>query len=200
MPESKLSSIIKKGGIAVIPTDTIYGMVGSALIPETVKRIYKLRKRNLKKPLIILISNLNDLEKFNIQISLEEKVFLKKIWPNPISVILPVPPAYRQARSHKWNYLHRGTNSLAFRIPKLLSLRNLLRQTGPLVAPSANLEGEKPAITIDEAKKYFGNQVDFYLDGGKIESEPSTLVELNSGRIKVLRNGLFKVTAGYIDP
>ncbi len=175
--DEKLVSVLNNGGIAVIPTDTIYGIVGSALNPQTVKRIYKLRKRSKKKPFIILISSLNDLNQFNIELTKKQIDFLKNIWPNPVSIILPS-----------------GKKSLAFRMPKNEKLLQLLKKVGPLVAPSANFEGEKPAEDIGEVKKYFGNNVLCYIDKGKIISKPSTLIKLNNdGSTKILRQGEFKL-------
>lgn len=176
---------LKLGRIGVIPTDTIYGIVGSAFIPETVEKIYKLKRRATDKPFIILISSLNDLNHFNIKLTDKQKNFLKKNWPNPFSVVLPVS-------SEKWKYLHRGTNSLAFRLPKDQKLMEIIKQTGPLVAPSANFEGEKPSETIDEAKKYFGRGVDFYVDGGRMVAKPSTLIEITDDSVRVLREGDYK--------
>lgn len=184
--DSKIVNLLKNGGVGVVPTDTIYGIVGSALNPETVEKIYTLRKRSADKPMIILISSLNDLNHFNIQLTEKQLKFLKNIWPNPVSIILPVV-------GEKWKYLHRGTNSLAFRIPKNEKLLELLRAVGPLVAPSANPQGEKVSETIKEAKRYFGNQVAFYVDGGKIAAKPSTLIELSDRLVKVLRQGEFKL-------
>lgn len=168
---------LKAGGIGVIPTDTIYGVVGSALNPGTVERIYKLRKRATDKQFIILISKLSDLKKFNVSLIMKQIKFLKKIWPNPVSVVLP-----------------RGKKSLAFRMPRDKWLINLLKKVGPLVAPSANPAGKKPAETINEAKKYFEERVDFYVDGGKIKSKPSTLIQLNDDcSFNMLRQGNYKV-------
>ncbi len=184
---NQITKLLKAGKIGVIPTDTIYGIVGSALNPEIVEQIYKLRKRALDKPMIILISSIKDLDKFDIKLSDKQKKFLEKNWPNSLSVILSVT-------DEKWEYLHRGTKTLAFRIPKEKSLLELLKQTDPLVAPSANFEGEKPAETIAGAKKYFGNNISFYIDGGIFSSIPSTIVELNEkGEAKVLRQGEYKV-------
>lgn len=183
---SKIISLIKDGKVGVMPTDTIYGIVGSALNPQTVEKIYKLRKRAKNKPFIILISSLNDLDHFNIQLTEKQRKFLQKIWPNPVSVILPCP-------DDAWKYLHRGTKTLAFRIPKSPWLIKMLKKAGPLVAPSANYEGGSPAETIDDAKKYFGNEV-FYVDSGKLKSQPSTLIELQTdGSYKILREGNFKL-------
>lgn len=179
--------LLKVGKIGIIPTDTIYGIVGSALNQETVEKIYKLRKRSLDKPFIILISSVDDLEKFDISLTEKQKEFLEKNWPNPLSVILPY-------FSQKFEYLHRGKHALAFRMPKDEELLELLKATGPIVAPSANPEGKKPAETIIEAKKYFGDKIDFYVDEGKIIETPSTLIELNqNGDIRILRQGNYKI-------
>lgn len=175
-----LKEALKEGQVAVIHTDTIYGIVGSALLPDTVERIYKLRKRDLNKPFIILISSVDDLRRFDISVDKKTKEILHELWPGPVSVVLNIPPP-------RWDYLHRGTKSLAFRVPKDKKLLTLLKQTGPLVAPSANPEGEKPAQSISEAKKYFGNQVDHYVDGGKINGKPSTLVKIENNHLVILR-------------
>lgn len=177
---------LKNGQVAVLPTDTIYGIVGSAFNQEIVEKIYQLRRRATDKPMIILISSLNDLNHLNIELTNKQKEFLQRIWPNPVSVISP-------CRSEKFKYLHRGTNSLAFRMPKDERLLRILVETGPLVAPSANFEGEAPSETVEEAKKYFGNLV-FYVDGGKVKSQPSTLISLNQdGSYKILREGNFRL-------
>lgn len=90
-------------------------------------------------------------------------------------------------KSTKFQYLHRGTKSLAFRLPKKKPLRELLEKTGPLVAPSANPQGLEPAKNITEAKKYFGDMVDVYVAGGKLEGKPSKLISLLEKKPKILR-------------
>lgn len=184
---SQIIKLLREGKIGVIPTDTIYGIVGSALNPITVEKIYLLRKRATHKPFIILISSLNDLNHFNIELTKRQKGFLEKHWPNPLSVVL-------QCNGPRFNYLHRDTNSLAFRMPKDKKLLEILKQTGPLVAPSANFGGEKPSENIEMAKKCFGDRVDFYVDGGEVKSIPSTLIKLNNdGPWDTLRQGAYKL-------
>ena len=179
---NQINRQLKLGKIGVIPTDTIYGIVGSALNPQTVEEIYKLRKRSTDKPMIILISALSDLKKFNIDLKPKQVDFLKKIWPNPVSVVL-------SCSSKKFKYLHRGRNSLAFRIPKNELLLKVLQQVGPLVAPSANLEGEPPAKNIEQASRIFAEKVDFYVDGGEVNHQSSTIIRLSDeGLPAVLRN------------
>ena len=184
----KLAEILKNGGIGVIPTDTIYGIVGSALNKKTVERIYKLRRRNLKKPMIVLIGSINDLKLFGIKTNLKIKRILSKIWPNKVSVILP-------CKDKKFSYLHRGADSLAFRFPKNKKLISFLKKTGPLVAPSANWEGCKSSKTIKEAQKYFQDNVDFYIDSGIKKSSPSTLIEIDNGEVIIIREGAVNICA-----
>jgi L-threonylcarbamoyladenylate synthase len=171
---------LQKGSIAVMPTDTIYGILGIALNKKTVERIYKLKGRNSKKPFIILISSPKDLALFKVTIDKKTETVLKKVWPGKVSVILPCPGA-------KFSYLHRGMKSLAFRLPKNKKLLELLKYTGPLVAPSTNPEGFPPAKTITEAKEYFKDEIDFYIGGKKIESSPSRLIRLKNNKIEILR-------------
>lgn len=184
----KAAPILRQGGVGVAPTDTIYGLVGSAFSLAAVTRIYRLRRRDPKKPCIILIGDWRDLARFGLKLTTADKKILRGYWPGPVSVTLPLPP-YKSATTVKdLYYLHRGQKSLAFRLPRPRWLRRLLRQTGPLVAPSANLAGQSPAATIKEARAYFGNQVDFYLSaGGRVTGKPSTLIKISRGKIAFLR-------------
>jgi len=187
-PERFVAGLLKNGAVGVMPTDTIYGIVGSALRRDTVERIYHLRKRDPEKPMIILIASPGDLKSFGISPSPRTKKILGNVWPGKVSVVLPCP-------SKKFHYLHRGTKTLAFRMPAPPHLRRLLRATGPLVAPSANFEGEEPARTITEAKRYFGENVEFYGSAGRrTASKPSTLISLDAqGNVTILRKGAAKV-------
>ncbi len=164
----KLIEVLKNGGVAVMPTDTIYGVVGLALNQDTVKRIYEIKKRNPEKKLITLISDWDEVEKFGMDIS-KFKSNLKILeFKEPTSVIL---------------------GELSFRVPNNPFLRELLSQTGPLVAPSANREGLPPAENISQAKEYFGDGVDLYVNGGEVKGKASRLIKLHkNGTVDILRD------------
>lgn len=177
--------ILKNGGVGVLMTDTIYGLVGSALSKKTVERIYKIKGRDKSKPLIILISDIADLEKFGIYLDQSLYTLVAKFWPSKVSIILPIS---RTSDVRKFKYLHKGKKSLAFRLPAKKSLLKVLRQTGPLVAPSANPQGLTPAISVAEAKKYFGDKIDFYIDSGVARRiRPSKLIKIVGDYIVTLR-------------
>lgn len=192
--DESLLSTLKKGGIVVMPTDTLYGIVGKALDMQVVERIYKLRKRAPDKPCIILIGDIGELKNFSIILSKEQKKAIEKYAlartvlasalasaEDPVSIVL-------DCADERFSYLHRGTKTLALRLPAQAGLRKFLKETGPLIAPSANTEGLPPSETIDEAKKYFGDRVDLYLDGGEIKGKASKVVRLHQdGSVTVLR-------------
>ncbi len=183
----KAARLLKEGAVGVIPTDTIYGICASALNQRSVVRMYGLKKRNPVKPVIILIASFMDLEKFGIIFNDWRKEILNQVWPGPVSVILPCV-------GKKFAYLHRGTETLAFRLPKKKELLKILSVSGPLAAPSANWEGSPPAENIGQAKKYFGREV-FYFGSKKLKGAASTLMDLSSTekKIKILRAG-----AGFV--
>lgn len=187
--DQNLINTLLENKVVVMPTDTIYGIVGLAQNKEVVERIYTIRGRNPEKPCIILIGDIKELEKFSINLSAEQKLILEKYWftlsgvegPGPISIILDCP-------DDSLEYLHRGTKTLAFRLPAPESLCNLLLKVGPLIAPSANTEALPPCKDIAEAKKQFGNSVDLYIDGGELKGKASKIIKLEkNGAITVLR-------------
>lgn len=173
---NKIIKTLKAGGVGVLSTDTLYGLVGQAMEKKTISRIYDIKGRDSKKPLIILISSTKDLKIFGVKVDDKIKIKLKEFWPGPVSIIFP-------CKMEKFKYLHRGAKTLAFRIPKKEELIRIIKKTGPLVAPSANPEGLPPARNITEAKKYFGDNIDFYLKGTKPKNKPSSIIKINNSNI-----------------
>ena len=171
---------LQNGGVGILPTETLYGLVASAFDPDAVDRIYDLKQRHHNKPLIVLISDLAQLEQFGIVVSNQLEDKLRTYWPGPYSIIL-------LTIDEQFEYIHRGTNSIGFRMPDESNLLDLITQTGPLVAPSANPEGLPPARTISEARAYFGHHVNVYEDGGTITASPSKLIDITGGTEKILR-------------
>lgn len=169
-----LVNVVKAYKIAVIPTDTIYGIVACATNEASVKKVYAIKKRTPDKPFIILIADIADLAIFNVILPIDLLTQLKDYWPGPNSIIL-------SCDNSKFDYLSRGTKSLAFRLPDDKKLTDFIRKTGPLIAPSANPEGQKPAVDIKDAIGYFNNQIDYYVDSGRIIGNPSTLIDFTSG-------------------
>ncbi len=177
------ASYLLQGDIVSMPSDTIYGLLALANDKNVVASLYALKGRQPEKPFIILISKYSQLKALGISPSLTQTKFLKKYWPGAVSVIL-------SCQDLNLEFLHRCTNSLAVRMPNNKLLKDLIDITGPLIAPSCNPEGLPPATNPEEAKKYFGNKIKLYVDGGDIKSNPSTLVSLLNSSPIVLRGSL----------
>ncbi len=181
------ASLLRRGAVGVFPTDTILGLVASALKPAAVERLYRLRRRPTHKASIILIGRRRDLAQFDLDLNSERRRFLRRYWPGPISIILPLTARGRA----RWSHLHRGGNTLAFRLPAERYLRQLLKISGPLVAPSANPAGQAPARTLAEAVAYFGPRLDFYARraaSSANRNRPSKIVDLTGKKPMVIRS------------
>lgn len=182
--------ILQAGSIGVIPTDTVYGVVARAADQAAVARLYELKKRE-DKPGTLIAADLAQLEELGLKHRYIKAV--EQFWPGAVSVIIP-------ASDPKLAYLHRGKMSLAVRIPADQKLQAILKQTGALLTSSANHPGEPTANTIEQAKEYFGNQVDFYEDGGDLsDHEPSTIIRIIDDAIEVIRPGAVKIDDGTIN-
>lgn len=170
-------------GVGVLPTDTVYGLVAPAVNPDLVQRLYDLKSRE-RKPGTIIASNTQQLIDLGVDPRYIKKV--ERYWPNPVSIVIPVDESL--------TYLHQGVGSLAFRVVSNPEVSNLLNLTGPLLTSSANQPGDPVASTVAEARKYFGDQVDFYIDGGDLsERLASTIIKIDENGIVVLRQGSIEI-------
>ncbi len=84
-----VGSVLVSGGVVVMPTDTVYGLVGSALMPDTIERIYQIKGRSNDKPFVILVADIDDLSRLGVQLSTDLLKTLGDVWPGPANVFLP---------------------------------------------------------------------------------------------------------------
>jgi L-threonylcarbamoyladenylate synthase len=182
---SLADDLLRPGALGVIATDTVYGVVARAADQAAVNRLYALKKRE-NKPGTLIAANISQLEELGLKHRYLKAV--EQFWPGAVSVVIP-------AADPQLEYLHQGKMSLAVRVPDDQALQSLLIKTGPLLTSSANRPGEPPAVNVEQAKKYFGGQVDFYQDGGDLsERQPSTVVRIIDDAIEVLRQGAVRIS------
>jgi tRNA threonylcarbamoyl adenosine modification protein (Sua5/YciO/YrdC/YwlC family) len=181
--DPKLTELLRSGSVGVIPTDTIYGLVCAAGNETAVARLYAFKKRE-HKPGTVIAATIEQLVELGVA-----RRYLKAVeqfWPNPLSIIIPA--------GDNLQYLHLGLRGLAIRIPKDEQLLKLLQQAGPLLTTSANQPGEPPANTVAEAQTYFGDKLDFYVDGGDLRDRPpSTIIRVVDDAIEIVRAGAVKI-------
>lgn len=180
---TRLISALKKGDVVVMPTDTVYGICTLAGSQESVNKLYALKKRN-KKPGTIIASSIDQL--VDLGIKRRYLTAVEHLWPGALSIVVPTGLSLP--------YIDQGLGSVAVRITSNKELRDLLEKTGPLLTTSANLPEQEPASTIEEAKKYFGNSIELYVDGGDLSgAEASTVIRVVDDAIEVLRPGAVKI-------
>ncbi len=172
---------LKNKKIVCIPTDTIYGLSANAYEKQLLKKVSELKGR--ASPFILLMDSLNKIIGILNEIPVS---FLKLkaagLIPGPITMLFKVRV--------KIDYIVSSEGKVAIRIPSMDFLQKVLMELDfPIISTSANLSGKPPAKTIDEAKKYFGENVDFYLDGGRLEGYPSTMIDLTETPVKLIREG-----------
>ncbi len=179
---------MKNGSVGVIPTDTVYGLVCCAANKDAVSRLYKLKSRE-HNPGPVIAASINQLVELGIKYRYLKAV--EQFWPGAVSIEIP----------HNVEYLNQKTNRQAFRITSDKKLQKLLTKTGPLLTSSANQPYEPTANNIKEAQKYFGDDVDFYVDGGDLSNhQPSTIIRVVDDAIEVIREGAVKINeAGRIE-
>lgn len=167
--------------MGVIPTDTVYGLVCRAASEPAVLRLYGLKHRD-HKPGTLIAANIEQLVELGIKARYLKAV--EQFWPGAVSV----------ETLHGRDYLTMSTGRQGVRIPDDKPLLELLEQVGPLQTTSANAPGEPVATTVQEAQDYFGESVDFYVDGGDLSNRPpSTVIRVVDDAIEVVRKGAVNI-------
>ena len=181
---NKAKRILEKNQILALPTETVYGLAGNAYSHKSVKRIYSLKKRPQKNPLIIHYYNL-DLLKRDAEYDKNFLKLYKKFSPGPLTYILK-----KKEKSKVSKFANAKLKTIAVRFPKNKIIRSLLKKlTFPLAIPSANIStGVSPTEPLDVVDE-FKNKIKFILNGGKSAiGLESTVINL-SGKPTILRPG-----------
>ena len=180
----KTSQIIEKGGVAVFPTDTVYGIGCNPYNVNSVKKIYEIKSRDKIKSLPVLAYSLDIVKEITIIDKFTEKI-IKKYWPGPLTLILTLT-------DQKLKESLKLQNKIAVRIPDSKCTLKLLEKCKLLVGTSANISGNSSYTNPDECIKNIKNY-DVFLNGGTITSKgESTIIEIENEKIKIIREGALK--------
>ena len=184
-PETRIEAarIIASGGVIAFGTDTFYGLGADPLNPAAIQKIRELKGREDGKPILLLISDDDQVDRF-IQQSEFFKLVARGHWPAPLTLIGAARPEVPIA-------LTAGTNSLGVRLPDDDNVRALVRACGgALTATSANVSGQPPARTAQEVARYFPTGIDLIVDGGAATAtEPSTVLDVSKSEPRLVREG-----------
>ena len=175
---NEVIKVINDGGIAVSPTDTVYGMLADAFNTDAINRIYTIKEREKNKPLLILSKDLESVKNFSNK---EVPDIIKKNIPGELTFIVPL----LEELKNRFTYLK---DTVALRIPNDKYMQLILKCTNPLVAPSANPSGYGVILDGNELAELYKDKADLIVNAGVLENKmPSTLYDCLEN--KVLRQG-----------
>ena len=201
--------LLSMGGVGVMPTDTIFGLVARAHDRDAVAKTYELKNRNVERPFLVVISDIAQIGDFGIELTTYQKDMMQVVWSfksdektrilevcgvaqkdheRPISIIITCD-------DEKYTYIHKGHRSIGFRLVRndvqnihARELTHIVDRVGPVIATSANISGQPFATSIEEARTYFGDKCDFYVpQQHALHMQPSIVLALQPHGFSLIR-------------
>jgi L-threonylcarbamoyladenylate synthase len=184
---AEAAASLRKGDLAVIPTDTVYGLAADAFSPPAVTGLLAAKGRDRQMPPPVLVGTVRAATALVEDLNAFGKDLIDEFWPGGLTLVM------RANRSLIWD-LGDTKGTVAVRMPLHELALELLKQTGPLAVSSANRSGAPPATTAADAEAQLGEAVAVYLDGGPCSGDvPSTIVDLTGAVPKLLRRGVISI-------
>jgi L-threonylcarbamoyladenylate synthase len=175
---------LSRGGLLIVPTDTVYGLAARADIPEAVKKIFSIKGRDAEKALVVMVSGPERAAELAAAEERKGVLRLGSLWPGPMTVVV-------RAMDMPWKEsVAPGSQMLGIRVPGDRFLLRLLDSTGPMAVTSANPSAGATPMSFEEIDTDLLDRVDLAVDAGARGSGvPSTVVELSGEGLRVLRYG-----------
>ncbi|KPJ23138.1 L-threonylcarbamoyladenylate synthase [Streptococcus phocae] len=178
----ELIETIKSGGSVVLPTETVYGLFAQALNEKAVDHVYQLKQRSRVKAMNLNVADFDSILTF----SKDQPAYLKKLYdaflPGPLTIIL-------KANDKVPEWINSGMSTVGFRLPNHPATVNIIKQTGPLIGPSANISGKDSGKQLKDILVDFHHQVIGYEDDQFLLGQDSTILDLSGDVAKILRQG-----------
>jgi L-threonylcarbamoyladenylate synthase len=174
---------LRLGGVAVVPTDTVYGLAARPADMAAVRTIYRLKGRPEGMHLPVLAATVDQVRSLGVAFTPAAEELARHWWPGPLTLAFGFEP---QLARPDWL---QGRTEVAVRIPAHAFLRAVLQRTGVLVVTSANLHGALTPRTAKDVAGALGAAVELLVDGGELHDVPSTLVNVNGRTPSIEREG-----------
>ena len=187
----EVARTIRQGGIAVFPTETVYGIGTNGLKENSVKRLYEVKQRPLNKPISLLVNGTDMINEIAQDITDLEKALIREFFPGPLTIIL-------KKKDIVPNIVTANSNMVGVRMPSNEIALKLIEYAGvPIATPSANISGKPSGTNMEDIMKDFEGKVDYFIDDGPSKiGISSTIVQVIDGVPHILRQG--KITEEQI--
>ena len=180
---AEAAAAVRSGRLVVMPTDTVYGIGADAFDSGAVASLLAAKGRGRDMPVGVLVGSWHTIEGLVYAVPGNARELIRAFWPGALSLVV------RQAPSLQWD-LGDARGTVMLRMPLHPVAIELLRQTGPMAVSSANVSGQPPATTAEDAQRQLGDLVDVYLDAGPSQQQAaSTIVDLTTATPRLLREG-----------
>ena len=177
---------LESSEVIAFPTETVMGLGVFFDDFEAYNLLNQIKRRPEEKPYTMMLSNKAEITKY-AYVDERAKQVINAFMPGEITVLL-------KSKENVPDYVTHGTGVIGLRVPNLPELLDFLAFVGkPLLVPSANRSGDKPAMNSDEVKKIFGNELGYIFEGSAKGGVPSTLVDLTGEEVKIYREGNIKL-------
>jgi L-threonylcarbamoyladenylate synthase len=178
------AAFIKNGGLAAVPTETVYGLAANGLDAAAVEKIYEVKNRPETKPISLLVSGIDDVERFCLDVPGAAYDLAQAFWPGPLTMVL-------FKKTNVPDIVTAGGQTVGVRCPDHPKTLALLRLAGvPLATPSANLSGQPSPKNVEDVLKVFDGKIEAAIDGGPCTvGIESTVLDLTVSPPKILRQG-----------
>lgn len=175
-------TLLQSGEIVAFPTETVYGLGAMATNPDAIKKVFETKGRPSDNPLIVHISDIDQVESFAAEISEDAKKLMEAFWPGPLTLIFKKKPEVL-------DLITAGLNTVALRWPNHPSAQKLISIAGPLVAPSANSSGKPSPTKAEHVKEDFGHDFPVLNAGETDIGLESTVLDISSEPYTIYRPG-----------
>lgn len=177
-----LEKILETGGAVILPTETVYGLFARALDEQAVEHVYALKRRPRDKAMNL---NVGDFETI-LTYSKDQPPYLKKLYdqylPGPLTIIL-------KANDSVPAWINSGLSTIGFRLPNHPKTLELIKKTGPLIGPSANISGQESGKVFLQIQQQFSEMVSGFEDDNALTGLDSTILDLSGEMARILRQG-----------
>ena len=182
MIDDELISVLNKGELAILPSDTVYGIFADATNINAIKRVDEAKHSN--KPHLILVSSFEMLEEYTLEINDLQRKIIDKYWPNTLTILF-------KKNDKISDELTKGSEYIGIRIPNNKFLLELINEIGkPLISTSANITNKDVITDISLIEEELKNKVSYIYDGGRINDVASTIIKVEDNKIIFLREGV----------
>ena len=178
------ASVLREGGVVVMPTDSVYG-IGAAALPDNpgYLRIFDIKHRDLAQTLPLLVADASELDRLAVDVPSWAHALAERLWPGALTIVVRASGAVPE------QYL-RADGTVALRVPDSNLVRELAREVGPLAVTSANTHGMPAPATSDDIERRIANEADLTLAAGPTpDGAASTIVDATSAEPRIIRQG-----------